>query len=92
MPNLREQLVVGPSTFFHDFSAKAHRLFAGSTINDLLKARKGSAADEKHVARIDLEEFLLGVLPATFRRNACYRSLNDFEERFTITFSTSSPT
>jgi hypothetical protein len=52
-----------------DVRAKAHRLALHAVGDDLFETCKGAAADEQDVGRVDLQEFLLRMLPAALRRD-----------------------
>ena len=47
-----------------DLSAKAQRALIQAALDDLIDAVKGAAADEQNVLGVDLDKFLVGVLPA----------------------------
>ncbi len=49
--------------------------------DDLVEPHEGAAADEQDVRRVDLEELLLWMLPATLRRNVRDRAFDDLQER-----------
>src|SRR5664280_1922509 len=63
----------------HDVGHEAHALAAHATLDDLLEAREGSAANEQDVGRVDGEETLVGVLAPALRRHARHRALEDLE-------------
>ena len=50
-------------------------------LDDLLEAVERAAADEQHVRRVDLDEVLVGVLPAALRRDVGDGPLEDLQER-----------
>src|SRR5580658_10439606 len=49
--------------------------------DDLLEARKGTAADKQDVAGVDLQEFLLRMLTAALRWHRRNRALDELEQR-----------
>src|SRR3546814_16753472 len=52
-----------------DMGAEADGLRLQPVADDLFQSRKGAAADEQDVGRVDLEEFLLRMLAPALRRN-----------------------
>ena len=65
----------------HDVGHEAHALAAHATLDDLLEAGEGAAADEQHVGGVDREELLVRVLAPALRRHARHRALEDLEQR-----------
>src|SRR6185503_8123124 len=55
--------------------------------DDLLEAGEGAAADEENVRRVDLQEFLLGVLAAALRRDRSDRAFDELEQRLLHAFT-----
>src|SRR3569833_2178058 len=60
---------------------------AGTSLEELLEAVKGAAADEEDVLRVDLDVFLLRVLAATLRRTGRDRTLEDLQQSLLNTFA-----
>ena len=61
--------------------AEADRALADPLLDDLLQPVERAAADEQHVRRVDLDEVLVGVLPAALGRHVGDRALEDLEQR-----------
>src|SRR6185295_15363731 len=64
-----------------DVGAEAERLLVQPTLDHVVQTDEGAAADEQDVGGIDLEEFLVRVLPAPLRRHVALRSFEDLEQR-----------
>src|SRR5580704_1414396 len=59
---------------------EAERLLAHAPRNLLVEADERAAADEQDVGGVDLEEFLVGVLAPTLRRDVRHRAFQDLQE------------
>ena len=70
-----------------DLSAKAQRALIQAALDDLIDAVKGTAADEQNVLGIDLDKFLVGVLPAALRRHIGHGTLQDLQQRLLDTLA-----
>ena len=57
------------------------RPLAHPLLDDLLQPVERAAADEQHVGGVDLDEVLVGVLPAALRRHVGDGALEDLEQR-----------
>ena len=55
---------------------KAHQFFARSSAYNVLYAAKGAAAYKQYVGGVNLQAFLMRMLPAALRRYACNRTLD----------------
>ena len=55
--------------------------------NNLIKSLKRTTADEQDIRRVDLDEFLMRMLPPTLWRNVCCGALDDLQERLLHTFT-----
>ena len=62
-------------------AAEADLLPAGAGLDDLLQPVERAAADEQDVLGVDLDVFLLRMLPAALRRHRGDRALEDLEQR-----------
>jgi hypothetical protein len=49
-------------------------------LNNLFKAVKGSTANEKNIACVDLNKFLVRMFSSSLRRNACYSTFYYFKK------------
>src|SRR5579875_262404 len=67
--------------------AEADPLAPDSVLDDLVEPGKGSSANEQNIGGVDLDEFLVRVLPSTLRGNRCRRSFEDLEERLLDTLA-----
>ena len=63
-----------------DIGAEADRLALQPVGDDALEAREGAAADEQDVGRIDLQEFLLGMLAPALRRHGGDCAFHDLQQ------------
>src|SRR4051794_19412884 len=61
--------------------AETDRLALQAVGDDLLETRKGAAADEQDVRRVDLQELLLRMLAPALRRNGRGRAFHELEQR-----------
>src|SRR4030065_808281 len=59
-----------------DIGPESHGLLADALFDDRVQAHKSSAADEQDIRRINLDELLVGMLPAALRRGARRRPLH----------------
>src|SRR3546814_14355328 len=64
-----------------DMGAEADGLRLQPVADDLFQSRKGAAADEQDVGRVDLEEFLLRMLAPALRRNRGGGPFHQFQQR-----------
>ena len=62
-------------------------LFANTTLDDLFKAGKGTAKNEQHVCRVDLDELLMGMLASTLRWHRGLSALKNLQQRLLHTFT-----
>src|SRR2546421_6899613 len=67
--------------------AEADGALADPLPDDLVEARKRTAADEEHVRRVDRKELLVRMLAAALWRDRRNRSLEDLEQRLLHPFS-----
>ena len=61
---LPQDLGLIPVLLALDIGAEANALLIQAVLNDLIQTLKGAAADEEDVLGVDLDELLMGVLPA----------------------------
>ena len=66
---------------------EAHGPSVHTVVDDLVKARKSSAADEKDVVGVDLDQLLLRVFAPALGRNGGHCALYDLQEGLLDTFS-----
>ena len=78
--HLAQQVVLVDRGGAGDLGVKTNALVAHAVGDDLVQAHKGTAADEQDVGRVDLEQFLLGMLAAAGGRNACHRALKNLKQ------------
>src|SRR3984957_15714919 len=64
-----------------DLGAEADRARPAARRNDLLEAGKRAATHEQDIGRVDLQEFLLGMLAAALRGDARNGTLHELEQR-----------
>src|SRR5262249_59942200 len=60
---------------------------ADAALDLLVEADERAAADEQNVARVDLEEFLVGMLASTLRRDVGDGPFEDLQERLLNAFT-----
>src|SRR5680860_1853498 len=60
---------------------EAHPAPADARLDQLLESGERATADEQHVGRVDLDEFLVRVLATTLRWHARDRALQDLQQR-----------
>ena len=70
-----------------DLGPEADALAADPALDDLVEPGEGPAADEQDVGRVDLDEFLMGVLAAALGRHRRGRPLQDLEQRLLHTLA-----
>src|SRR6202011_2730010 len=67
--------------------AKSHGTSLCAPLNDLVQSLEGSATDEQHVGRINLDVLLLRMLPSTLRGHVCDCSFQDLQESLLHAFA-----
>ena len=67
--------------------AEAQRVRGDARFDDAFQTVERAAADEQHVGRVDLDEFLVRVLAAALRRNVGRRPLENLEQRLLHAFA-----
>src|SRR5262245_9259081 len=77
----REQVADAPLRVTLDLGAEAHARASHPALDVLVETDEGAAADEQHVRRVDLDEFLVRMLAATLRRYVRDRALEDLQQR-----------
>src|SRR6185369_3002534 len=79
--HLREQFA-GALVFLRgDLRAEAHRRLRQAALAPILQPDERAAADEEDVGGVDLDEFLVRMLPSALRRNVGHGSFEDLEQR-----------
>ena len=78
--HLTQQVVLVDRGGAGDLGVKTYTLVAHAVGDDLIQTHKGTAADEQNVGRVDLQQFLLGMLTAAGWRNAGHRALKNLKQ------------
>src|SRR5687767_2493307 len=84
---LREQLAGLPLLLRGDVRAEAHRGLRETALDDRVQPDELASEDEEDVRRVDLDEFLMGVLASALRRNVGDRALDDLQQRLLDTLA-----
>src|ERR687896_59979 len=70
-----------------DVGSESDALTTDASFNDLFKSCERTSANEEHVGGVNLNEFLVWVLPSALGRNARGSALEDLEECLLHSFS-----
>lgn len=85
--HLREHIAELELFLRFDVGTETQGVLADATLNDVVEADEGSAADEENVGRIDLQEILLRMFTTTLRRNVGDGAFDDLQESLLNTFA-----
>ena len=89
--DLVEQVGWPPIGLAADLGAEADSTTPHAVGDDVLEATESSGTDEEDVGGVELNEFLMGVLAPTLRRDRSHCALQDLEESLLYPFSRNVP-
>jgi hypothetical protein len=80
--------LLGERFFDRDVGAiETHRAFPDALLHDLVQADEGTAADEQNFLGVNLNVFLMRVLPSALRWNIARAAFQDFQQRLLHAFA-----